>query len=180
RNSADSSPSFGYQEVERGGCDPVGNELDQDRSTPLWVDRQLTLRPEFYSLRDDVPANTVEDSAVDPTYDSMANSDDSEQGEISHNDKQLISHDDDVLTREKILELKEMMRSLVEVIDAQEANGNHKFAEKVIETNESNRILMEELRQLNHRHTMPQMWARRRYPATMSFLIVYLCSKNQI
>ena len=57
----------------------------------------------------------------------------------------------------------------MEISDEQEARGNVRFVQKYIESNASNQTLVEEIQQLNNRHTTLLTWARRRRHATMYY-----------
>lgn len=72
-----------------------------------------------------------------------------------------------VLTEIQVAEFRKVMQDAMTVFKEQVAKGNEKFVERFIASNEANRTLLGEVKQLRNKRSMRQTWGRYRHPATM-------------
>ena len=138
------------------------------RTCPFWVDEQLALRPEFTALAIESTSITVDETSVDLMSDSDSGSDSKES--MGHIEEDLLTTlEEENPPSYNYPQFKSNMHRAMEISDEQEARGNVRFVQKFIESNASNQTLVEEIQQLNNRHTTTLTWARRRHHATMYY-----------
>jgi hypothetical protein len=131
---------------------------------PFWADERLILRPEYAPRVElDTPAlgrgNELQDDADEFAIEPSASESEQDEGETD---------EQEALPLEiQVAEFRKIMQDTMAVFEEQVAKGNEKFVERSIASNEMNRTMLAEVKQLRNKRSMPQTWGRYRHPATM-------------
>ncbi|KAI0994510.1 hypothetical protein K3495_g13671, partial [Podosphaera aphanis] len=149
-------------------------EVRRKRKWPLWVGKQLSLRPE-HRIQDSniLTGNSDQILDDDPNFNSDYGSDgDSAEANVveseDENDGSLAQSDDE--TQEiDVKDCVSIKLAIASLLEEQQKIGNDKFLKAYFKSRQSlsnDRILLEEIGQLKRKRTMPETWARYRHPAT--------------
>lgn len=171
--------------------DPVVffREVQRQRSSPFWTHpKQLILKPEYRRLAmdDELSPDLDKSRDLEILDESVLDSDTEEPEEDIHpeaiNEDQLVSDSEEEIERElsansdesdsddKIRKRRMFVsnaRKWADLIEAEEANGNYKFVEKVMATSKGVDALMDDISTLQRQKTMPRTWAPWKHPASM-------------
>jgi hypothetical protein len=132
---------------------------------PFWKDERLILRLEYAPRVElDTPGlgkgkepqeDDAERSLIEPSES------ESEQDEGDDDEQE------DIPMEIQVAEFRKMMQEAIALFEEQVAKGNEKFIERFIGSHETNRILLEEVKQRRNMRSMPQTWSKYRHPAMM-------------
>ncbi|KAF5175078.1 Atp-dependent dna helicase pif1 [Thalictrum thalictroides] len=139
----------------------------RQRSSPFWIQPQLTLRPEFLVLND-----LSRDTVFESTIGSISDFESDEEIQEPVEDDNLVQMEDEPLVTYDASGFLSKMSRLIDIFTEQHSIGNSRFAERLIKQNISNLTLLEEIEQLKRRHTTATTWGQYRNPITMYYQFV--------
>jgi hypothetical protein len=132
--------------------------VSRQTTYPFWKDERLILQPE-YAPRVELDAQDLqEDNNKESVFDSSS---ESELDEDEDNEQEAVPMEI------QVAEFRKMMQDAMALFEEQVAKGNEKFVERFIASNKMNYTLLEEVKNLRNKRSMPQTWGRYRHPSTM-------------
>jgi hypothetical protein len=140
------------------------SRIRRRRCQPFWVEKQLILHPEYRTSEITTDHNSSSYSSSDSDSESDLDPDALEE------DK-LVTIEDEPAEEVDLEGFLSSMQSAIDICRGQKAKGNVKFVEAFMAAKGMNQIpkLVEEIRKLENKRTMPLTWTRNEHPATMYY-----------